>query len=160
PPAEPHHLSAQRAARHGMLVISEPWERFVHAASTLLGEPIAEPPAAPAAEPRAALGEARSAWRQTLSYHLVPAAFLVGAAAFIFHLTLFFGYRLLGNSDRLNHYLSFILYHTHYLERGQFSAWSDFIFDGFDTTALPMSFPTPLYALPTLLHSDDVVGIF
>ncbi len=143
-----------------MLVISEPWERFVHAASVLLGEPIAAPPASPTSEPRAAVGEARSAWRQTLSHHLVPAAFLVGAAAFIFHLTLFFGYRLLGNSDRLNHYLSFILYHTHYLERGQFSAWSDFIFDGFDTTALPMSFPTPLYALPTLLHTDDVVGIF
>ena len=84
----------------------------------------------------------------------------VAAAAFIFQQTLFFGYRLIGNSDRLNHYLSFILFHTHNLEQGHFAAWSDFIYDGFDTLALPMSFITPLYALPALLHNDDVVSIF
>src|SRR5262249_23564267 len=103
----------------------------------------------------------RQGWqRQLLISHHLPILFLVAVAAFIFQQSLFFGYRLIGNSDRLNHYISFILYHTYYLQRGQFSAWSDYAFDGFDTTSLPMSFPTPLYALPTLLHTDDVVAVF
>ncbi|MBV9545788.1 MAG: GtrA family protein, partial [Chloroflexi bacterium] len=117
----------------------------------------------PLARPRVSLpfSLARSnlrAWLVT-SHHL-PILFLVLGAAFAFQQTLFFGYRLIGNSDRLNHYISFILYHTHFLEHGQFSAWSEFVFDGFDTTSLPMSFPTPLYALPSLLHTEDVVGVF
>ena len=95
-----------------------------------------------------------------LPRHLLPSVFLVAAAAFVFQQTLFFGYRFIGNSDRLNHYLSFILFHTHNIERGQFAAWSDFMYDGFDTLALPMSFVTPLFALPALLHTDDVVAIF
>ncbi|MDQ6670580.1 MAG: GtrA family protein [Chloroflexota bacterium] len=95
-----------------------------------------------------------------LPRHLLACLFLIAAAAFIFQQSVFFGYRLIGNSDRLNHYLSFILYHTHNLEHGQFAAWSEYMYDGFDTVSLPMSFPTPLFALPALLHTDDVVAVF
>ncbi len=102
------------AAAVGVLLSSEPCEHLVHQAAVLTGEPIA----APTAPSGVAASEVARARREALAYHLLPAAFLVGAAAFVFHLTLFFGYRLLGNSDRLNHYLSFILYHTHYLRAG------------------------------------------
>ncbi|MBV9355477.1 MAG: GtrA family protein, partial [Chloroflexi bacterium] len=158
-------LGQVAAVTREIVVSSETWARFAHAALELVGEPITAPPLPPTSELAADASEPVSAprgplQRQRLASHLAPALFLIAAGAYVLHLPLFFGYRLLGNSDRLNHYLSFILYHTHYLEHGQFAAWSDFIFDGFDTTALPMSFPTPLYALPALLHSDDVVSIF
>jgi hypothetical protein len=93
-------------------------------------------------------------------HHLLPILFLVAASAFVFKETLFFGYRFIGNSDRLNHYLSFILFHTHNLEQGHFAAWSEYVYDGLDTLSLPMSFVTPLFALPALLHTDDVVSVF
>jgi hypothetical protein len=92
--------------------------------------------------------------------HLLPGLFLLAAVGFAFRQTLFFGYRFVGNADRLSQYLSFILFHTHYLARGQFSAWSDNLYDGFDILSLPMSFVTPLFAIPALLHTDDVVAVF
>ncbi len=133
------------------------------AAGGTLAPAIAPTPGVPMPAPDVVepVSPGRRAWRgQLLTSHHLPILFLVAAAAFTFQQSLFFGYRLIGNSDRLNHYISFILYHTHYLERGQFAAWSEYVFDGFDTTSLPMSFPTPLYALPTLLHTDDVVTVF
>jgi putative flippase GtrA len=138
-----------------------PRARRIDATATL--EPAVASMPVPLATPSAveSVSAGRRDWRrQLLASHHLPILFLVAAAAFTFQQSLFFGYRLIGNSDRLNHYISFILYHTHYLERGQFAAWSDYVFDGFDTTSLPMSFPTPLYALPTLLHTDDVVTVF
>jgi putative flippase GtrA len=112
----------------------------------------------PRASSWSVLGRCRRA--EGLLRHLPSCLLLIAAVAFTFQQTLFFGYRFVGNSDRLNQYLSFISFHTHNLERGQFSAWSDNMFDGFDILSLPMSFFTPLYAIPALLHTDDVIAVF
>src|SRR5919198_619505 len=95
-----------------------------------------------------------------LAHHLLPGLLLLAATVFAFQQTFLFGYRFIGNSDRLNQYISFILYHTHNLEQGRFAAWSEYMYDGFDSLSLPFSFFTPFYALPVLLHTDDVVAVF
>src|SRR5919202_104343 len=131
-------------------VVAAPTQAEAHATYALESapEPAHRPPLA---EQRRVFG---------LPRHLLPSVFLVAATIFAFHQTFLFGYRFVGNSDRLNQYLSFILYHTHYLEQGRFAAWSDYMYNGFDTLSLPFSFFTPLFALPALLHTDDVVAVF
>ena len=78
----------------------------------------------------------------------------------LFRLPLFAGYRFVGNSDRWNHYLSFAAFHSDNFSRGTFSAWCDYLFMGFDSLAQPFSFVSPLFALPALLGTDDVIRVF
>lgn len=95
-----------------------------------------------------------------LRWHLSPALLLVAIALFLFRLPLFRGYRFIGNSDRWNHHLSFAAFHSDNLARGTFSVWSEYLLTGFDTLAVPGNFFSPLFALPALLGTDDVVKVF
>jgi hypothetical protein len=92
--------------------------------------------------------------------HLISASFLLLAVVVLFRRPLFTGHRFIGNSDRWNHYLSLAALHADHLAAGRVAAWSDLVFGGFDTLALPFSFPTPLFALPALLGTSDVVRVF
>ncbi len=107
--------------------------------------------------PRAAL--MRTRLRRSAS-HLLALLFLVGVVVFLFRLPLRHGYRFIGNSDRWNHHLSFAAFHAEDLARGTLAAWSESLFMGFDTLALPGNFPSPLVALPPLLGTADVVRVF
>ena len=49
--------------------------------------------------------------------------------------------------------------HSNHLARGTLSAWSEYLFMGFDTLALPGNFPSPSFLLPALLGSGDVVKV-
>jgi putative flippase GtrA len=151
------------AAAYGVLTGTERWNHFASTLQESVTRPISDwstrqrlapEPEDPPRWPRLV------ARLNALPRHLLPCLFLIAATTFAFRETLFFGYRYIGNSDRLNHYISFILYHTHYFEQGEFSAWAGYIFDGFDSLSLPMSFVTPLYPIPALLHTDDVVTVF
>ncbi|PYN96857.1 MAG: hypothetical protein DMD91_19900 [Candidatus Rokuibacteriota bacterium] len=94
----------------------------------------------------------------SLRPHLVSGLFFVGAVVFLFRLPLFYGYRFVGNSDRWNHYLSFVRFYSDNLAEGRVWAWSEHLLLGFDT--LKFIVPTPLYALPVILGSRDVVKTF
>ncbi len=110
--------------------------------------------------PRLRPGQRIRSWLCALSSHLPAALLLSGTAVFLFRLPLFEGYRFIGNSDRWNHHLSFATFHSSNLTRGTFSAWSEFVFTGFDTLSSPGSFFSPLFVLPTLLGTGDVVKVF
>jgi hypothetical protein len=94
-----------------------------------------------------------------VSRHL-PALLLFGVVSvFLFRLPLFDSYRFIGNPDRWNHYLSFAAFHSYNLAHGTFFAWCEYLFTGFDTLSLPFSFVSPLFALPALLGTADVVKV-
>jgi hypothetical protein len=154
-------LTARAAARPPTAALADVQGGLVgFVAAPAYAEPESAHVSASAAEPtRAPALEARRR-RVALPRHVLPALVLVAATVFAFQQTLLFGYRFIGNSDRLNQYLAFILFHTHNLEQGRFAAWSEYMLNGFDILALPFSFFTPLYALPVLLHTDDVVAVF
>ena len=90
--------------------------------------------------------------------HVISGLFFLGAVVFLFRLPLFYGYRFVGNSDRWNHYLSFVRFHADHLAHRQLSAWSEHLLLGLDTFKFVI--PTPLYALPALVGSRDVVKVF
>jgi len=98
--------------------------------------------------------------RRSPARHLPALLLFAAIAVYLFRLPLFGGYRFIGNPDRWNHYLSFAKFHADNLARGRFSAWSDYLFSGFDTLSLPFSFFSPLFALPPLLGTPDVVAVF
>ncbi len=91
--------------------------------------------------------------------HLPAVLFLLGIVLFLFRLPLFAGFRFIGNSDRWNHHLSFVAFHSDNLARRAFAAWSNYLLMGFDTLAMPGNFPSPLFLLPALLRTRDVVTI-
>jgi hypothetical protein len=91
--------------------------------------------------------------------HLPAILFFGAISVFLFRLSLFEGSRFIGNSDRWNHYLSFAAFHASHLARGSLSAWNEYLFTGFDSLAIPFSFVSPLFALPVLAGSDDVVKV-
>jgi hypothetical protein len=95
-------------------------------------------------------------WRSDIPSLVV----LLAGAAFVFRYPLFYGYRFIGNSDRWNHYLLFAQFHADALAAGSFSAWSENLLGGFDTLAQPFSFFSPLFLIPPLLHTSDVVSVF
>jgi hypothetical protein len=92
-------------------------------------------------------------------YHVAPLLLFAAVALFLFRLPLFEGYRFVGNPDRWNHYLSLASFHSTNFSRHRFSAWCEYLFIGFDTLALPFSFVSPLFALPALLATNDVVKV-
>ncbi len=109
---------------------------------------------------RATLEAHPSCHGSALIQHLLPALFLLAAVAALFRLPLFLGYRFIGNSDRWNHHLAFAQFHTDNLLRGTLAAWSETLLAGFDTLAAPGNFPSPVFALPALLGTPDVVAVF
>ena len=91
--------------------------------------------------------------------HAWPAVLFAGTAIYLFRLPLFYHFRFIGNPDRWNHYLSFALFHAHNLGHRSFASWSEFLFAGFDTLALPFSFFSPLFAVPALLGATDPIRV-
>ncbi|MBV9600938.1 MAG: hypothetical protein JOZ87_29335, partial [Chloroflexi bacterium] len=91
---------------------------------------------------------------------VAPFAVFLAAGAFAFRYPLFEGYRWIGNSDRWNQYLLFAQFHADSLNSGTFRAWSNNLIEGFDTLAQPFSFFSPLFLIPPLFHTSDVVAVF
>jgi len=120
-------------------------------------------PSEPTARPQAPLtlkSRAEALIGRTWRSDIPSLVVMLAGAAFVFRYPLFYGYRFIGNSDRWNQYLLFAQFHADALAAGSFSAWSENLLGGFDILAQPFSFFSPLFLIPPLLHTSDVVSVF
>jgi hypothetical protein len=78
------------------------------------------------------------------AYEAVPACVLILLSIALFRRHILGTYTFLGNPDRLNNHLKILMHHVDGLASGHLSAWSEFDLLGYDTFALPYTFPNPL----------------